>query len=72
MDSWGWITVGALYKEKLTDGGRRRHKLRHLNLVELVADRHRFMDRAGQEGFMMLILRLLKLGLPILRNHRFI
>lgn len=40
--------------------------------MELVADGDGFMDGAGQEGFMMLILRLLKLELSILRNHRLI
>lgn len=39
----GEAAVGALYKGKVTDGGREGNEVRDLDLVELVADGDRFM-----------------------------
>ena len=69
QDSREQVAVGALYKGKVTSGGRRGQKVRDLDLVQLVADRHCLVDGARQKGFVVLCLRILKVHVPVFRHH---
>jgi len=62
-------SVGALYKGKGTEGGRRRYEVRNLDLVILQANWDCFMYGQEYEWFMMLAALFLKVGITILGNH---